>query len=199
MVAPCNAQAVAWLDRWPDWPDHGLFLAGPKGCGKSHLLAAFAAAHPARIVAAEELRIAEVPAVLDGIALVLVDDLSPDCDQDALFHLFNLGRQQAVSLVFCAVRPAARLGLTLPDLSSRLRALPHVEIGPPDDDLLTVVIAKQFSDRQIAVAPEVLTYVAGRMERSFEAAGRLVDALDRAALSQGRAVTIPLARQVLGG
>ena len=86
----------------------------------------------------------------------------------------------------------------MPDLDSRLRALPHVEIGPPDDDLLAMVMAKQFSDRQIKVSPEVLDYLVGRMERSFEAARHMVETLDQAALSQGRAVTVPLARQVLG-
>ena len=73
-----------------------------------------------------------------------------------------------------------------------------MEIGPPDDDLLAVVIAKQFSDRQVSITPEVLAYLVGRMERSFDAARRVVEALDKASLAQGRAVTIPLARKVLG-
>lgn len=197
MVAPCNAQAVAWLDRWPDWPVAGLFLVGPPGCGKSHLLAAFALAHGAGVIKAAELRVPDVPHAVDGHPLILVDDLNDQCDQEAVFHLYNLAVQQNARLVFAAEFPASRLGLHLPDLLSRLKALLHVEIGPPDDDLLAVVIAKQFSDRQLSITPEVLTYLVGRIERSFDAARRVVEALDQAALAQGRAITIPLARQVL--
>ena len=198
VVAASNDQAVAWLDRWPDWPAIGLMLVGPPGCGKSHLLAAFALAHKAQIVSAPTLRIPDVPHIIEGAKLVLVDDLDKSADQDALFHLYNLAVQHNVGIVFAAHHSASRLGLYLPDLESRLRALPHVEIKAPDDDLLASVIVKQFSDRQISLTPEVLTYLLGRMERSFDAARRMVEALDQASLAEGKPVTIPLARKVLG-
>ncbi len=198
VVAGCNAEAVAWLDRWPDWPAPGLVLVGPSGSGKSHLLAAFAQAHHGMLMAAELVAVDHLPDQLGTTKLVLVDDLaSPGCDQKALFHLYNWSVQNGICMVFASDRPAAHLGFTLADLNSRLKALPHVEIGTPDDDVLMMVLAKQFSDRQITVTPEVLTYLVGRMERSFDAARRMVEALDQASLAQGRAVTIPLAKQVL--
>ena len=197
VVAPSNAEAVAWLDRWPDWPAIGVVLVGPPGCGKSHLLAAFASAHGAKTICAGDLRIPDVPGLVEHGPLVLVDDLSKDCDQDALFHLYNLAVQHNVGLVFAARQSASRLGLYLPDLASRLRALPHIEIKAPDDALLSGIIVKQFSDRQITLTPDVLGYLLGRMERSFDAARQMVDALDQASLASGKAVTIPLARKVL--
>ena len=136
--------------------------------------------------------------MVDRGELLLLDHVSKECDQDALFHLYNLAVQHNVSMVFAAQHPASRMGLYLPDLASRLRALPHVEIQPPDDDLLVGVIAKQFGDRQMAVSPDVLAYLLGRMERSFDAARQVVAALDQASLAQGKAITVPLVRQVLG-
>ena len=199
LVSGCNALAVEWLDRWPDWPAPGAVLVGPSACGKSHLLAAFAASAPARLVSARALTSEDLPHLVEDTRIVLVDDVSAQADPALLFHLFNLCRQHAVHMIFAARMPVAQLGLTLADLSSRLATLPHLQIGAPDDALLTAVMAKLFADRQLAVGPDVLSWAVGRMERSFEAARALVDALDRASLAQSRAITIPLARQVLGG
>ena len=200
LVAPCNAQAVAWLDRWPDWPSHGLVLFGPPGCGKSHLLAAFAAAHAgegALLRPAADLTPAAVPDLVAAARLLLVDDLDGLADETALFHLHNLAREAGRFLVLAAALPPAHLPLRLPDLASRLRALPAVGIGAPDDAVLAAVIVKQFADRQLAVGEGVVSYLVGRMERSFAAARAVVEALDRASLAERRAVTVRLARAVL--
>jgi chromosomal replication initiation ATPase DnaA len=85
----------------------------------------------------------------------------------------------------------------LPDLKSRLAATPQVAIQAPDDALLAAVMAKQFRDRGLTVAPDVLAYVMTRIERSFAEVAEVVDRLDNAALAAGRGVTIPLAREVL--
>lgn len=197
VVAPCNAEAVAWLDRWPQWPSPGLVLTGPPGSGKTHLLASFVAAHHGVMLKAAQVSVVDLPDQVGDTRLLLVDDLSVKSDQAALFHLYNWAVQHDIGMVFAADRPISHLALTLADLDSRLKSLPSVEIGSPDDHLLTMVMAKQFADRQVAVAPDVLHYLVGRMERSFDEARRVVETLDKASLSQGRAVTIPLIKQTL--
>ena len=101
-------------------------------------------------------------------------------------------------MLITAQTPPARWGLTLPDLASRMQGSALVSLAAPDDALLAAVLVKLFSDRQIAVEPGVIGYLTDRMERSFAEAGRLVEALDRAALSEKRRITKVLARQVLG-
>jgi chromosomal replication initiation ATPase DnaA len=96
---------------------------------------------------------------------------------------------------------AAPSGWTLkvPDLASRLRALPVVELGPPDDAQLRAVLVKLFADRQLAVDESLLTYLVSRIDRSFAAAREAVERLDNEALRQGRPVTRVLAAEALRG
>ncbi len=89
------------------------------------------------------------------------------------------------------------LEFRIPDLRSRLRALPHVEVQPPDEALLKAVLVKLFSDRQLNVEPAVIDYLALRMERSMAAASQVVAAIDRLALAMHRKVTRPLAAEAL--
>jgi len=197
LVAPGNRDAVAWIDLWPNWPAPGLVIYGPEACGKSHLAEVWRVRSAARILTAADIAGREAPAVLgDGCALVLE---RPDrgVDETALFHLFNYLAAQAGSLLITAEAPPGQWALRLPDLRSRLAALPAVAIGPPDDALIEAVMVKQFADRQIRVTPEVIAYLVPRLERSLATVRAVVAALDRTALAEQRSITVPLAREIL--
>jgi len=196
LVAPCNQAAVAWLDRWPDWPAPGLAVHGPAGCGKTHLAHVFQARAGARLLTAENLPCAAAPQLLAGARAAILDG-SPPLDEPALLHLYNHLAEAGGHLLIVAREAPARWQLSLRDLASRLSALPAVGIDPPDDRLMEAVLIKLFADRQLAVAPEVVTYLAARVERSFETLRRLVDEIDRESLARRRAVTLPLAREIV--
>ena len=172
-VSTANADAVAWLDRWPAWPQPQAVLVGPAGAGKSHLARLFAARSSARVI-----------------------DDADHADAEALFHAWNAATLAQPLLM--TARQAPRLWpQRLPDLASRLAATPTLVIADPDDALLAAVLAKQFADRGLRIAPDVAYYILARIDRSFVAGGAVVAALDAAALAAGRAVTVPLARSVL--
>ena len=195
-VSPPNAEAVAWVDRWPDWPARALALHGPSGCGKTHLALVLRAKARGRLLPAADLDPAAVGEMADNGALVL--EQADEAGERALLHLLNLHRERGGTILLTAESPPARWRVALPDLASRLAAAPAVSMGPPDDALLSAVLIKHFSDHQLTVAPEALAYIAARLERSFEAARVAAAALDQAALAERRAITIPLARRVLG-
>lgn len=198
LVAASNAEAVAWIDRWPDWPGPALALHGPAGCGKTHLVQVFVAGAGACLVGASELS-ADGPGPLTAPACV-VDDAESVLAQgleEALLHLHNRLAEAGRHLLLAARRPPAHWSVALGDLRSRLNAAAAIAIKPPDDTLIAAVLVKLFSDRQLRVDSDVVSFMVARMERSFDAARRLVAALDAAALAERRNITVPLARRVL--
>jgi chromosomal replication initiation ATPase DnaA len=94
--------------------------------------------------------------------------------------------------------PPASWTIALNDLSSRLRAALVVEVGPPDDALLGAVLVKHFADRQLRVAPELVLFLLRHIERSFAAAADVTDRLDAVSLRKRRAITVALARELVG-
>lgn len=201
LVSACNEEAVAWIDRWPDWPAPGLVIWGAAACGKSHLGQVWRSRTGARTVGVEDLDRLEPPDILAGERTLYIDDADGIAGhmvrERAVFHLYNLLLPLGGHLLLTAHTPPARWAIGLADLRSRLNALPAVQIASPDDSLLGSVLLKLFYDRQLKVNTDILLYILSRMERSFESAERLVSAIDAAALAGHRAVTLPLVREVL--
>lgn len=195
LVAPSNRDAVAWLDRWPAWPAPALVLFGPAGCGKTHLAEVWRQHSGAGLIAAGSIAAAALP-VLSGAPLV-VEDADRGFEERSLLHLYNMIAEAGRHLLLTARTPPSRWQLALPDLRSRLLAVPAVAVQPPDDSLIAAVLVKLFADRQLRIGSEVVGFLVERMERSFAAARAVVTALDAAALEGRRNVTVPLARQVL--
>ena len=199
-VARSNREAVAWLDRWPDWPAHALAIHGPAGSGKTHLAHVWAGRSGALLLGPSALAGLD-PHRTAAAGPVALDDLGESpldaAAERQLLHLYNCLVADGRSLLLLGRRPPARWTMRLPDLSSRLAAIPSVAMAMPDDELFAAVLAKLFADRQLAVGEEVLHYLGTRIERSFESARDIVTRLDRAALAAGRPVTLQLVRQIL--
>jgi chromosomal replication initiation ATPase DnaA len=187
VVAEGNSDAVAWIDRWPDWPAHALAIHGPKGSGKSHLAHVWQGKCEATILTAPPVEGAPPP------ACVILDEPA-GWPETALLHLYNALREAGGYLLIVSEAAPARWPVALPDLSSRLASIPAVALAPPDDALLIAVMAKQFADRGLEVNDDVLRYVVSRIERSFAAAAEMVARIDRVALAEQRRVTLAVAR-----
>jgi len=200
LVAPGNRAAVAWLDRWPDWPGPALAVHGPAGCGKTHLAQVFMARSGATAVGADTLS-RDPLAETDAPACVIEDAeaLIEAGLEEPLLHLYNRFHETGGHLLLTARRPPVRWPVRLPDLASRLNAATAVDIGPPDDALVSAVVVKLFADRQLRVEPDVVPFMLARMERSFDTARKLVAAIDSAALARKRNITVPLVSQVMQG
>ena len=195
LVSSSNQQAVTLINAWPDWPNPIAVLSGPQGSGKTHLVNVWRAISGALSFPASALGQA-VAQVLERPVPVAIEDFDrARVDEHAAFHLLNLARERRFDLLVTGRRPPGEWAIGLPDLRSRLRSAALVTIEEPDEALLSAVLVKLFADRQLSVEPDVIGYVIRRMERSLAAAQSLVEALDRAALAQKRAVTKALAAQ----
>jgi chromosomal replication initiation ATPase DnaA len=197
LVSSSNAAAVELIDRWPAWPHPVCVVIGPQGSGKSHLANVWRLRSSAGLLAASALDERAVAALPEGAALALEDLDREPIDERALFHLINRARESSLSVLLTSRTAPGDLEVAVPDLRSRLRALPVVEVNAPDEALLKAVLVKLFADRQLNVDPAVIEFVSVRMERSMAAAARVVGAVDRLALATHRKVTRPLAAEAL--
>lgn len=196
LVTDSNAAAVALIDHWPDWPAHAALLVGPPGSGKTHLVEVWRQHSAAARIQAADVTVENAPELLSP-GTVAIEDASNSLDEKALFHLLNLAKQQDSSVLITAQRRPELWKITLPDLLSRVRAIPVVEILPPDDALLRGVLVKLFFDRQIAADESTISFMLTRMPRSLGAARLLVAEIDRRALEERAEVTRPFVAKVL--
>jgi chromosomal replication initiation ATPase DnaA len=194
LEAPCNAAAVTWLARTPDWPNRRLAVWGEAGNGKTHLLHLWAERAGAVLWHAPSLQaMPELPS-RGGIAL---DDADATQDEASLLHLLNASNEANLPVLLAGRTPPSRWGVHLPDLASRLRATAAVEIGAPDDALLRALLVRLVRERQLVVPETVHEWLLRRLPRTSAALRQAVTRLDEAALANGSAVTRSLAAAVL--
>lgn len=200
-IGQSNCDAVGWIDRWPDWPAPVLILQGLAASGKSHLAAVWQDKTNASVIkpemltthSAEELFVLGDCFVIDALDPWLGDRAA----ETTLFHLYNMLKEEQKTMMVTMRMAPTHAEFVVPDLASRFRAAPSVQIHAPDDMLLASVLIKLFSDRQLRLSNDVISYLLPRMERSFAAARDVVTRADHLALSEKRGISVPLMRKVL--
>lgn len=197
MVSSANEAASNLIERWPDWPAPSVALQGEAGVGKSHLAQIWIERTGGSRIEAKEVRDANMDVLLAAPALAIEDLDQGIGDGKSLFHLLNHARDGHTFLLLTTRIEPGDLDLELPDLRSRLRALPIIKIDRPDDMLLNALLIKLFADRQLLVSPAVIKYLTMHMERSADAAVRAVSEIDRLALALHRKPSIALASEAL--
>ena len=185
-VAPCNQEAIAWIDKYPDWPMHALLIYGESGSGKTHLAAIFSD----KRVEADALTEDFMP----DEEKIVVENVEKLHNEKALFHLFNRVHEMGGGLLMTAQKVP---NFQLPDLQSRIGMTPKAEIQMPDEQTIISVCAKMFLDKQAIVEPSVLTYIATHVARSFDAVRKVVNMADELSLAKGRPITIYVIKEAL--
>lgn len=174
IVTAANRIAVDHLDAWGRWPVRATILTGPRKSGRSLLGRIFSARLGGRVI-----------------------DDAETYNETMLFHAWNES-QGAKPLLIIADAAPPEWRIRLPDLKSRLAATPIVAIEQPDELLARLLLERLLARRGLVLPAEVANYIVSRTERSYVVLLRIVDVLDAAALSQKRAMTIPLVREALG-
>lgn len=193
-VTPANEQALRLILSWPAWQSPAVIVFGPRQSGKTYLAKIWQNRSNASFLEAPKLA---AHVWTEPYEPLIVEDIgAAPFDETALFHHLNLAREHGSSILLTSEAAPGQWSLSLPDLRSRIRSYPAVEIHQPGEEHLAALLVKHFSDRQIEVTPEVVTYLVARMERSMAAAESLAGAIDRLALSQHRKITRAFAAKV---
>jgi DnaA family protein len=185
---------------------HWLFLAGPAGSGKTHLLLAACALARESGLAAVFLPLSTVAGRLDDALQGLVDAPALLCldgvesiaghraDEVALFHAHNAARQAGARMVYAATAMPTALGLGLPDLVSRLEQCTRLAVEPLDEAGRREVLRQRAARRGLELDEPVLDYLFRRVGRDLAGLTRLLDRLDRESLAAQRRITVPFLR-----
>lgn len=203
-AAARDAVAAAAHGESPDW----LYLQGPAGSGKTHLLLAACAEAAARGRRAAYLPLASFAGALpqalaaqEGVALACLDAVEAiagrRADEEALFHFHNRARAGGTVVLYAAAAPPAGLGLVLPDLATRLGQCVRLPLQPLDEAGRRAVLRQRAARRGLALDEAVLDYLMRRVDRDLASLTRLLDRLDQASLAAQRRITIPFLRQHL--
>jgi chromosomal replication initiation ATPase DnaA len=196
IAAPANANALAFLERWPDWPSRAAAIHGPAGAGKTHLAAIWADIAGAAILSASELNADIATSPLHALVVEDIDASPSSIERDtALIALID---RRDVSLLFTAQSPPASWDVALADLSSRFAAIVSFAVWAPDDTLLAGLARKLFSDRQLTVSDQVIARIVAGLERTPAAIRDFIVRADAKALAERRSVTERLVVEMLG-
>lgn len=196
MPGATNEAALALIDAWPQWPSRVCALWGPQGCGKTHLAQMWRTESRATEIDPSALT-SELVAGLQAGGAFLLDDADLVVGGAGLFHLINFVNQSSGWLLMTGKQAPPRWQASVPDLHSRLTAVPGAALEAPDEALLARVLLKLFADRQLKLPEALIGYLAPRLERSFAEAERIVVLIDELALQQKRNISVEIGAQAL--
>ncbi len=187
-----------------------LFLWGPVGCGRTHLLQAACHHHASQggspvYLPLPALVAQGAVAMLEGLeqlGLICLDDLEAVAGEPiwerALFNLYNRARAAGTRLIAAAASPPQTLPIALPDLRSRLAWGPVFQLQELDDAGKIAALRRRAAGRGLELPEEVGQWLLRRCERDLPSLLLQLDRLDHASLAAQRRLTIPFVRSVLG-
>lgn len=202
MVSTCNREAFLMIDAWPEWGGCGMVIYGPSGCGKSHLAHLFAdkvhkSSFSVSIKEASSINMKNVKRIAEENQVIILENVNPKNNNEALFHLFNLFNQEGKYMLWTAQNAPSRMRFELKDLQSRLNMLPSLEIHEPDDLMMQMLIVKLFNDRQLIISEEILNYMLNNIRRSFSYVRELVAEIDKISLAMCSGVNHQIVKKAM--
>jgi len=195
-VSENNFSAFKLIESWPKWSGKFVNIFGPKGCGKTHLLNILQDKIKCIFVEAKSLE----TNILNEYKLkecLIVDNFENNIDEKLFYSIINMASQDNKYLIVSSLTPLKKFKIKLKDLNSRFGSFIDIGIDLPTDDLLKVILTKNFSEKQIEVSKKNIDYIVKNIERSYEKINLFTNSIDSMSLTRARPINLQLIKKVL--
>ena len=195
-VSPSNQEAYDFINSWPKWIKRTVNIFGPPGSGKSHLASILKSKISSLQIEANNLN-DETFFKFKTKEVLIIENLNASVSENLLFSLWNVALQDNKYLLITSTKPISSFKFKLRDLISRVTSSLIIGINLPSDDLISVILAKNFSDKQIKVEKKHIDYIIKRIDRSYEKISQFILTLDKYSLKKGSPFGLKLIKEVL--
>ena len=195
-VSPSNQEAYDFINNWPKWIKRTVNIFGPSGSGKSHLASMLKNKTSHLEIEAKNLD-DEIFFKFKTKEALIIENIDEKISEKLLFSLWNTILQDNKYLLITSQKPINSFNFKLPDLVSRINSSLVIGINLPSDDLISVILAKNFSDKQIKVEKKPIDYIIKRIDRSYEKISQFILTLDKYSLKKGSPFALKMIKEVL--
>ena len=196
-VSSNNFSAYKLIESWPNWPGKWLNIFGDPGCGKTHLSKILEKKiKKIKILDAENISNDIVP-ILNQLECLIIDNYKNNIKEELLYSILNQSKQLEKYILINSNTPIKNYTFDSEDLKSRIDSFLYIGIDLPTDDLLQVIIAKSFSDKQVYLDKKISQYIIKNVDRSYDKMFKFLKDVDELSLSSGKSININLIKKVL--
>jgi len=195
-VSENNIQAYKLIESWPNWSSRFVNIFGPKGCGKTHLINILKNKIDSILFPASEIN-SNILSKFKVKECLIIDDYKNQIDEKLLYTITNMGYQDNKFLIISSIVPLKTLKVKLKDLNSRFTSFVEVGIDLPTDDLLRVILTKNFSEKQIEITKKNIDYIIKNIDRSYERINLFTNSVDSLSLKKAKPISLSLIKKVL--
>jgi len=195
-VSSNNFEAYKLIESWPEWPSRFINIFGPSGCGKTHLANIFNKKINSLLIKASDLKSNTIPAIKKK-ECIIIDEYQNNIDEKLFYSVLNQCYLSNQYIIVNSLKPIQLFNAKLNDLKSRFSSFVNIGIDLPTDELIKVIISKNFSDKQVKIDIKLLEYILKNIERSYKGIFDLIDRLDSFSLSTGKSININLIKKAL--
>ena len=195
-VSPSNQEAYDLIECWPKWIKRTVNIFGPPGSGKSHLVSILKNKTSSLQVESYNLK-EDCFLKFKTKEALIIENVDEKVSERLLFSLCNTALQDNKYLLITSKKPINLFQFKLKDLLSRVKSSLVIGINLPSDDLITVILAKNFSDKQIKIEKKHIDYIIKRIDRSYEKISQFILTLDKYSLKKGSPFALKMIKEVL--
>jgi chromosomal replication initiation ATPase DnaA len=195
-VSSSNFEAYKLIETWPKWPSRNINIYGPSGCGKSHLANILKKKINSFFINASDISNNSL-ALIKLKECLIIDNYENNIEENLLYTIINQTHQFNKYVIINSDQPISSLEIKLEDLKSRLNSFSKITIDLPTDDLIKVVLTKNFSDKQIQIDIKLIDFILKHINRSYEDIFNFIKKIDELSLSTGKSININLIKKVL--